>query len=66
MRQVLNHRLNRFRVRIPEGCRVCRDWPLVWIMNESGPEPPERCEDSGRWFRGPTPVALLGVNVAAL
>jgi hypothetical protein len=31
---------------------VCRDWPLVWVMNERGPEPPEVCARCGRRFVG--------------
>jgi hypothetical protein len=31
---------------------VCRDWPLVWIMNATGPEPPDECVNCGRRFSG--------------
>ncbi len=59
MKRDMDRRLDRLRGRIPEGCRECRDWPQVWIMNESGPEPPDECEYCGRRFAGLVRVYVL-------
>jgi hypothetical protein len=60
----LGRRLDHLRTRIPVGCPVCRDWPLVWIMNEGDAEPPERCLQCGRMRTGLVRVYLVGVDVA--
>lgn len=55
----MDHRLARLRSTIPEGCSVCRDWPLVWIMTETGSEPPEQCERCGHRFSGLVRVYVM-------
>ena len=47
MRRGIEFRLDRLKMQIPEGCPACRNWPLVWIMNEDGPEPPNVCARCG-------------------
>ena len=61
----MEQRIIRLRATIPEGCRVCRDWPLVWIMTETGREPPRGCVNCGRRFRGLVRVDV-GVDLDAI
>jgi hypothetical protein len=60
----MSQRLDRLRHRLPVGCSVCRDWPLVWLLNEGDPEPPESCPQCGRIWTGLVRVYLVGVDVA--
>lgn len=65
MRRVMRRRLDRLRAHIPEGCRVCRTWPRVWIINDTGTEPPDECNHCGRLFSGLVRV-YVGVDVDAI
>jgi hypothetical protein len=64
MTHPLARRLGQLRTRIPAGCPLCRDWPLVWLLNEGDPEPPGRCTQCGRIRTGLVRVYLVGVDVA--
>jgi hypothetical protein len=61
----MEQRIIRLRSTIPEGCRVCREWPLVWIMTETCPEPPTGCVNCGRRFSGLVRV-YVGVDLDAI
>jgi hypothetical protein len=60
----LDRRLVQLRARVPAGCPVCREWPLVWLLNEGDPEPPKFCSQCGRIWTGLVRVYLVGVDVA--
>jgi hypothetical protein len=64
MRRPLVRRLDQLAHRLPVGCPVCREWPLVWLMNEGDPEPPTTCLQCGRVRSGLVRVYLVGVDVA--
>jgi len=44
---------------VPEGCRACRDWPVVRFLVEGDPEPPTVCTSCGREWHGLTRVFVI-------
>ena len=64
MRRGIEQRLNQLAHRLLAGCPICRDWPLVWLLNEGDPEPPACCPRCRRKWTGLVRVYLVGVDVA--
>jgi len=62
-RNGVRRRVERVRAQVPVGCSVCRDWPVVWLMGEGDPEPPEACGRCGRAWAGEVRV-YVGVRLA--
>jgi hypothetical protein len=65
MRRALLRRIDHLAHRLPQGCAVCRNWPMFWVMGDGDPDPPEHCERCGRTPKY-SPIRLVGISVAEI